>query len=233
MPSKTGHDSDAPERFTAKERDLIRREFMVRWGGFRPLSEGFLVYRWAGGPRKGTPKIGPIIQGMLDRGLVEIDDPETGMPSARFTPAGMAALQAMARNAHMLSPKEYGHVLDQLDALAHPKRGRPRKAAQQSAKARPTTVGGVHHAAFQAAAEALFAGVFDREPAPTAEIIPFPRPAPAVKKLALQRGGTAPTPVCSFCQRSHRETDGLVEGHGGACVCVECALEAYHLLLGE
>ena len=36
---------------------------MVRWGGYRPLSEGFLVYRWAGGPRKGTPKIGPTIQG--------------------------------------------------------------------------------------------------------------------------------------------------------------------------
>lgn len=132
MPSKTDHDSDAPERFTAKERDLIRREFMVRWGGYRPLSEGLLVYRWAGGPRKGTPKIGPTIQGMLDRGLVEIDDPEQGMPSARFTPAGFAALRAMARSAQMLSPKEYGHVLDQLEDLARPKRrrGRGPKAAE-------------------------------------------------------------------------------------------------------
>jgi hypothetical protein len=117
MSIKTPDDSAAPERFTAKECDLIRREFMVWWGWFRPLSEGPLVFRWAGGPRKGTPKIGPTIQGMLDRGLVEIDDPELGMPSARFTPAGIAALQAMARNALVLSPKEYGHVLDQLEDL--------------------------------------------------------------------------------------------------------------------
>lgn len=256
MPSKTDHDSDAPERFTAKERDLIRREFMVRWGGYRPLSEGFLVYRWAGGPRKGTPKIGPTIQGMLDRGLVEIDDPEQGMPSARFTPAGFAALRAMARSAQMLSPKEYGHVLDQLEDLARPKRRRgrgpkaaepaepespreppggprPRQAAERAAKVRPTEVRVVADSAFQEAVEGLFAGVFDRPTAPSAAIIPFPQPAPAAKKLELHRGGTAPTPVCSFCWRSHRETDGLIEGHGGAYVCVECALAACELLLGE
>ena len=250
MSIETPDDAGTPERFIAKERDLIRREFMVRWGGYRPLSEGFLVYRWAGGPRKGTPKIGPTIQGMLDRGLVEIDDPEQGMPSARFTPAGFAALRAMARSAQMLSPKEYGHVLDQLEDLARPKRrrgrgpkaaepaepespreppGGPRQAAKRAAKALRV----VADSAFQEAVEGLFAGVFDRQPAPSAAIIPFPQPAPAAKKLELHRGGTAPTPVCSFCWRSHRETDGLIEGHGGAYVCLECALEACHLILGE
>jgi len=41
-----------PQSFTAKERDLIRVEFMARWGGFRSLSEGIFLHRWASGPHK-------------------------------------------------------------------------------------------------------------------------------------------------------------------------------------
>lgn len=42
--------------FTAKERDLIRREFQQRFGGHRPLASGTPVRRWVIGPNKGQAK---------------------------------------------------------------------------------------------------------------------------------------------------------------------------------
>jgi hypothetical protein len=212
MSIKTPTDSDALERFTAKERDLIRREFMVRWGGFRSLHEGLFLHRWAGGPHKGTPKVRPTVGSMLARGLVEIDDPEPSSPSARFTPAGVAALRAMAKNRQVLAPDQYGHLIEELRTFPDPqsrrKRApkadarservseaprkpqgapRPRPAAQRPPKARVKEVWPVENPAFQEAFESLFSGIFDREPAQTAEIIPFPTPSPAAKKPKPRR----------------------------------------------
>jgi hypothetical protein len=106
-----------PQSFTAKERDLIRVEFMARWGGFRSLSEGIFLHRWASGPHKGKPKLTKTVQSMLDRGLVEIVDPKHASASARFTAAGIEALRAMARNRQSLPPNKYGHLIEELQAL--------------------------------------------------------------------------------------------------------------------
>ena len=211
MSIETPDHSNVPERFTAKERDLIRREFMARWGGFRSLHEGFFLHRWAGGPHQGTPKIGTAIQSMLARGLVEIDDPETGFPFARFTPAGIAALRTLAKHRGMLPPDQYGHLIEELETFPNPQGrrqrapkaarpesvpkvprkqpggSRPRKAIGRPPKEEAKEVRPVENSAFQEAFESLFAGVFDRNPAQTAEIVPFPTPSPTAKKPKPRR----------------------------------------------
>ena len=106
-----------PERFTAKERDFIRTEFMVRWHQAPLLSEGFYVHCWAGGPNKGKVKLRAVVQSMLDRGLIEIVEPEGRMASALFTAAGIEALREMAKNRTFLPPDKYGHLIEQLQDL--------------------------------------------------------------------------------------------------------------------
>ena len=99
---------------TPRERALIRNEFMVRFGQAPRLESGILVKRWATGPNKGQPKPGTVIQGMLDRGLLELRDDGSHWLRARFTEAGLAALRHMAEDARALPPGEYQHVLDEL-----------------------------------------------------------------------------------------------------------------------
>ena len=102
------------EAFTAAERNLIRSEFMDRWGEVQSLCQGIWLRRWVAGPNAGKPKIKSVVQSMLDRGLVEIVDPQRGVPTARFTPAGIEALRAMAANRKQLPPKRYGHLIEEL-----------------------------------------------------------------------------------------------------------------------
>jgi len=107
-----------PESFTAKERDFIRIQFMVRGTWAYSLSEGIFLHRWAAGPHKGKPKLRKVIQSMLDRGLVEIVDPgENAAAYARFTAAGIEALRAMARNRTFLPPDKYSHLIEELEEL--------------------------------------------------------------------------------------------------------------------
>ena len=106
-----------PQVFTVAERNLIRSEFMDRYGEAQSLHEGFWLRRWAGGPNAGKPKIKSVVQSMLDRGLVQIVDPGRGIPKARFTPAGTEALRAMAANRKQLPPEEYGHLIEELQQL--------------------------------------------------------------------------------------------------------------------
>ena len=103
-----------PERFTAKERDFIRTRFMISWGRAPSLREGFVLHRWAGGPHKGQPKLRAPVRSMLERGLVEIVEPEGRLPLARFTAAGLDALRRMSRDRRFLPPDEYGHLLEEL-----------------------------------------------------------------------------------------------------------------------
>lgn len=99
---------------TARERALVRNEFMVRFGQAPRLDNGILVKRWATGPNKGKPKPGSVIQGMLDRGLLELRDDSGHWLRARFTEAGLAALRHMAEEPRALPPSEYQHLLDEL-----------------------------------------------------------------------------------------------------------------------
>jgi hypothetical protein len=78
------------------------------------LSEGIFLHRWAGGPHKDKPKLKAPVQSMLARGLVEIVDPEGGLPFARFTAAGIEALRAMARNRTFLPADKYKHLIEEL-----------------------------------------------------------------------------------------------------------------------
>jgi len=106
-----------PQVFTPAERNLIRSEFIDRWGQFQSLREGIWLRRWAAGPNEGKPKIKSVVQSMIDRGLVEIVDPERGVPTARFTPAGIEALRTMAANPKQLPPENFGHLIQQLQQL--------------------------------------------------------------------------------------------------------------------
>ncbi|HYD32917.1 MAG TPA: hypothetical protein VEB64_18935 [Azospirillaceae bacterium] len=103
--------------FTTAERNLIRTEFMVRFGSARRLSEGIMVRRWATGPHKGRVKVSKAIQSMLDRGLVEIVDDGKVWPMAAFTTLGYEALRRMADDARFLDPERFGHVLEELAHL--------------------------------------------------------------------------------------------------------------------
>lgn len=62
----------------AKERALIRSKFMARFGTPPKLADGILVKRWATGPNKGKPKPSLTVQGMIDRGLMELPDDRGG-----------------------------------------------------------------------------------------------------------------------------------------------------------
>lgn len=99
---------------TAKERAMIRNEFMSRFGPPPKLADGILVKRWVTGPNKGKPKPSLTTQGLLDRGLMELPDDGGHWLRARFTAAGIAALREMAEDRRALPPTEYQHVLDEL-----------------------------------------------------------------------------------------------------------------------
>ncbi len=103
--------------FTPKERELIRREFMLRLSSARSLHDGILVRRWATGPNKGKPKPPAAVQSMLDRGLVALDDDGSHWLKAVFTATGIAALRRMAEDKRALPPGEYQHLLDELATL--------------------------------------------------------------------------------------------------------------------
>lgn len=109
-----GEDPVSDTTLTPRERALIRNEFMVRFAQAPRLETGILVKRWATGPNKGQPKPGAVIQGMLDRGLLELRDDGAHWLRARFTEAGLAALRHMAEDPRALPPGDYQHVLDEL-----------------------------------------------------------------------------------------------------------------------
>ena len=104
-----------PESFTAKERNLIRTEFMVRWHQTPLLREGIVLQRWVGGPNRGKPKLTSPVRSMLECGLVEIVEPEGRLPRALFTAAGIEALKEMAKDRRFLPPKQYGHLIEELE----------------------------------------------------------------------------------------------------------------------
>jgi len=102
-----------PERpkvlFTAPECDLVRRELGLRFGQLPSLAGGLFLRTWRGGPQAGQPKLPATVQGMLERGLVEVRT-DGRWPRACFTEAGLAALRALARDRRQLDPVRYAHV---------------------------------------------------------------------------------------------------------------------------
>ncbi|MBP2297092.1 hypothetical protein [Azospirillum rugosum] len=103
--------------FDAKERDLIRREFMQRMSSARSIHDGFQLRRWSTGERKGQPKIPATVQSMLDHGLVALDDLDKHWPVVRFTMAGLRALRRMAADRRAFNPESHARLLEEVAAL--------------------------------------------------------------------------------------------------------------------
>ena len=104
-----------PSPFTTAERNLLRHEFLPRFGQAPSVTDGIWLRAWgSGGPQAGQPKIPAAVASMLERGLVEIGPDRIGF-RARFTPAGMAALRVMAQDRRALDPKQYAHIRDELE----------------------------------------------------------------------------------------------------------------------
>jgi hypothetical protein len=109
--------SDAPA-FTGKDRDLLRMEFMDRFGSAVSIHDGFWVKRWSTGPRKGQPKISPTLASLMERDLLRVVEAESGMPRACFTDTGLRALIALAEDRRAFQPPErYSHLLAEIAAL--------------------------------------------------------------------------------------------------------------------
>src|ERR1700710_2308693 len=105
--------SPFPTPFNTAERNLLRSEFMIRFGQPPSLAEGIWLRAWRGGPQAGQPKIPAAVASMLARGLVEIGPDRIGF-RARFTPAGIAAPRQLAPDRRALDPKQYAHIREEL-----------------------------------------------------------------------------------------------------------------------
>src|SRR5690349_3578406 len=104
--------------FTKKDRDLIRLEFMDRFGSAVSIHEGFWLRRWATGPRKGEPKIPPVVQSMIERDLVRVVEDGERLPRVHLTDAGLRALVEMADDLRAFQPPErYSHLLAEIAEL--------------------------------------------------------------------------------------------------------------------
>ena len=103
--------------FIATERDLIRREFMLRFSAARSIHDGILLRRWSTGERKGQPKVPAAVQSMLDRGLVSLADLDKPWPTATFTTRGFAALKRMAADRRAFNLKDHEQLLNEVAAM--------------------------------------------------------------------------------------------------------------------
>ena len=103
--------------FTTAERELIRSQFMVRFGQAPRIVDGNWLRTWRAGAQAGQPGLPWAVSSLLERGLVAVGPGRLG-PCARFTPAGLGALRIMARNPRSLDPKQYAHVREELGVKA-------------------------------------------------------------------------------------------------------------------
>ena len=102
-----------PSSFTPRERDLIRREFCRHFGQDPSVADGILLRTWHSGPHRGEPKVPPVVQGLLDRGLVEIGRGRFGS-RAFFTEAGITKLRALLQDRRAMDPERFGHLCREL-----------------------------------------------------------------------------------------------------------------------
>src|ERR1700712_5627500 len=102
-----------PSLFNTAERNLLRSEFMIRFGQPPSLAEGIWLRAWRGGPQAGQPKIPAAVASMLARCLVEIGPDRIGF-RARFTPAGIVALRLFAQDRRALDPTQYPHIRQEI-----------------------------------------------------------------------------------------------------------------------
>jgi hypothetical protein len=107
------HSWDMSSSFMPRERELIRREFCRHFGQDPSIADGIFLRTWHSGPHKGAPKIPPTVQGLLDRGLVEIGPGRFGL-RAFFTEAGLKELRALLQDRRAMNPERFGHLRREL-----------------------------------------------------------------------------------------------------------------------
>ena len=100
--------------FTPPERELIRIEMGMRFGQYPELANGLFLRTWRAGPQKGQPKIPKAIQGMLERGLVEIRTNPMGRQAAFFTETGLVGLRQLMRDRRAMDPERFAHLREEL-----------------------------------------------------------------------------------------------------------------------
>jgi hypothetical protein len=99
--------------FTPGERDYIRRELDMFFSTLPTVAEGFQLKTWRGGPHAGKPKLSPVAQGLLERGLMRLDTGER-LPRLFFTEAGLTELRAMMADRRLADAKKFAHVRQEL-----------------------------------------------------------------------------------------------------------------------
>ncbi len=100
--------------FTPQERELICVEMGMRFGQYPELANGLFLRTWRAGPQKGEPKIPKVIQGMLERGLVEIRRNPMGRQAAFFIEAGLEGLRQLVRDRRAMDPERFAHLREEL-----------------------------------------------------------------------------------------------------------------------
>lgn len=106
--------ADPSEVLTTAERELLRREFCVRFGSPPRLADGIHLRVWRTGPLAGQPKVPAAVQSMVDRGLMTVTAGSPHRARAYFTEAGLAALRWLASQRRGLDPVQFAHVRQEL-----------------------------------------------------------------------------------------------------------------------
>jgi hypothetical protein len=109
----TGRDRDTAIPFTPAERSFLRQELAAAFGARPALAQGIRLNLWTSGPRRGEPKIPPVLAGLLERGLIDLPAEELGR-RAYFTQTGLAALKLLYEDGRYLDPDRFGHLRAEL-----------------------------------------------------------------------------------------------------------------------
>lgn len=73
----------------------------------RSVLDGIMLRRFATGERKGQIKVPKPVEGLIERGLVAVEDKGEHWPAAKFTQAGLRGLlrrRDAARSGHLWVP---------------------------------------------------------------------------------------------------------------------------------
>ena len=105
--------------FIQSERDYIRRELDMFFSTLPSAADGFQLKTWRGGPKAGEPKVPPVAQGLIERGLMRLDA-TLRLPRVFFTEAGLAALRAMMAQPRLANPAKFAHIRQELGIDPNP-----------------------------------------------------------------------------------------------------------------
>jgi hypothetical protein len=99
--------------FSPSERSFLRQELGAAFGHRKSLAQGIGVAVWTTGPRKGEPKVPPVLAGLVARGIMDMPAEDLGR-RAYFTQTGLAALRVLYEDGRYLDPDRFGHLREEL-----------------------------------------------------------------------------------------------------------------------